>query len=66
MLSSFHSAKTSMNSGFMYFGMAIRMSDTLGLNLDSTHLVNRGSMESWQKGARDEMAWAVAVQDKFV
>ncbi|WRT69882.1 uncharacterized protein IL334_006873 [Kwoniella shivajii] len=54
-----------LNSAFSYFGMAVRMADSLGLNVDSSHLVSAGKITLEKQQDRNTILWILFIQDKL-
>lgn len=54
------------NLGFMYAGIAIRASRTLGLEFDCSKLVRQGEMTAYEQRCRLRTYWATFLVDKCV
>ncbi|ORY35089.1 fungal-specific transcription factor domain-domain-containing protein [Naematelia encephala] len=54
-----------LNSAFSYFGMAIRMADSLGLTVDCSHLVSSGKLTAKKQQDQNTILWILFIQDKL-
>lgn len=66
LLGSYHSGAGLQTLGFLWSGLAFRMSHTLGLALRSDSYVARGVLTAETKRARDRTIWCAYVQDKWI
>ncbi|KZO96359.1 hypothetical protein CALVIDRAFT_114034 [Calocera viscosa TUFC12733] len=64
-LASFHAGMSDHALGWQYFGMAVRMAQALGLNLDCTSLVESGDISENLQRERNLTFWSVYIQDKY-
>ncbi|KZT62618.1 hypothetical protein CALCODRAFT_478922 [Calocera cornea HHB12733] len=64
-LASFHAGMSDHALGWQYFGMAIRMAQALGLNLDCTSLVESGDISETLQRGRNTLFWSIYIQDKY-
>ncbi|TFK25471.1 hypothetical protein FA15DRAFT_358461 [Coprinopsis marcescibilis] len=62
-LGTFHSSQGDQTLGFMYFGMAARMSQALGLDIDCSEWVKLGMIEEPEVLDRYWTFWTIFAQD---
>ncbi|GEM10769.1 cytoplasmic protein [Rhodotorula toruloides] len=65
LLGSYHSGNGLQGLGYLYSGIAFRMSHTLGLGIDASAYVSRGLLTEETRNARDRVMWCAYVQDKL-
>lgn len=65
LLGSYHTAIGKIGLAYMYAGIGLRMSQTLGLGIDCSGYVRRGVLTEEVKNNRDRVLWLAFVQDKL-
>ncbi|GAA6023162.1 hypothetical protein JCM10207_005747 [Rhodosporidiobolus poonsookiae] len=65
LLGSWHTGAAKIGLAYVYAGIAIRMSQTLGLGIDATTLVRRGVITEAMRQGRDNTLWLSFIQDKL-
>ncbi|KZO91935.1 hypothetical protein CALVIDRAFT_541422 [Calocera viscosa TUFC12733] len=65
MLSSYYSGKGDQGLGWMYFGMAVRLSYAIGLDLDTSNWVETGPLTEQDNVERDLSCASLVMQDKW-
>ncbi|GJN93253.1 hypothetical protein Rhopal_006300-T1 [Rhodotorula paludigena] len=66
LVGSYHSGNSLQGLGYLYSGIGFRMSQTLGLGIDCSPLLERGVITAAMKQQRTRVMWTAYVQDNYV